>query len=193
MNRLTVLAAAALVFGAVVALLCWHHDDLAMRRLTEQGRPRCSMSGRSCQQAGCCAQMFDRCFQQHDGVAYCRASCSPGTGWSCQQPFAHPLAKARQTEQWPDLVAVCSAGMVLVQNEAYIQKYNASCDVYCHRGAGPAVRNPMMFGLIGEGLGVKCRAISHAPASTVLLWCCIGCRAAGIPNASEHKAKVFFG
>ena len=24
--------------------------------------------------------------------------------------------------------------------EAYIQKYNASCDVYCHRGAGPAVR-----------------------------------------------------
>ncbi|CAE7728168.1 unnamed protein product [Symbiodinium sp. CCMP2456] len=153
MNRLSVLAAAALVFGAVVALLCWHHDDLAMRRLTEQGRPRCSMSGRSCQQSGCCAQMFDRCFQQHDGVAYCRASCSPGTGWSCQQPFAHPLAKARQTEQWPDLVAVCSAGMVLVENEAYTQKYNASCDVYCHRGAGPAVRNPM-FGLIGEGLGV---------------------------------------
>ena len=125
------------MFGAVVALLCWHHDDLAMRRLTEQGAvgtvftvsaaiswwqfatvaasrallepqaahaapclwadfrdsglasevirsywpmqygakllklstSRCpstassTRSGRSCQQSGCCAQMFDRCFQ----------------------------------------------------------------------------------------------------------------------------------
>ncbi|CAL1135309.1 unnamed protein product [Cladocopium goreaui] len=77
---------------------------------------------------------------------------SPRKGWSCHEPFAHPLAKARHTEEWPDVVAVCSAGMVLVEREAFQQKYNATCDQYCEKGAGPSVRT-LMFGLQGRGNG----------------------------------------
>ena len=36
-----------------------------------------------------------------------------------QEPFAHPLAIARQTEKWPDVVATCGAGTVLVDPQAF--------------------------------------------------------------------------
>ena len=49
-----------------------------------------------------------------DGLAWLKFAAAP-RGWSCHEPFAHPLAKARHTEEWPDVVAVCSAGMVLVE------------------------------------------------------------------------------
>ena len=38
-----------------------------------------------------------------------------------QVPFAHPLAVARQTEQWPDVVAVCGSGIALVDPQAFTQ------------------------------------------------------------------------
>ena len=40
-------------------------------------------------------------------------------GPSWQEPFAHPLAIARQTEKWPDVVATCGAGTVLVEPKAF--------------------------------------------------------------------------
>eukprot|EP00435_Cladocopium_sp_Y103_P075441 s27_g57.t2 len=150
----------ALLASTTLVLMCvalgWlgHNRILVQpneRRLGE-GRPRCTMSGRSCQQTHCCAQMHDRCFQQFGESSFCRPSCSPRKGWSCHEPFAHPLAKARHTEEWPDVVAVCSAGMVLVEREAFQQKYNATCDQYCEKGAGPSVRT-LMFGLQGRGNG----------------------------------------
>ena len=54
-------------------------------------------------------------FQVHPKVHPKASPAAAATGWSCHEPFAHPLAKARDTEEWPDVVAVCSAGMVLVE------------------------------------------------------------------------------
>eukprot|EP00434_Breviolum_minutum_P022352 symbB.v1.2.019727.t1/scaffold1626.1/size108921/1 len=150
------LVASATLFLVCTALAWFGHHRLPVQPLAEvrrlgAGRPRCSMSGKSCQQTHCCAQMHDRCFQQVADSSFCRPSCSPSR-WSCHEPFAHPLAKARHTEEWPDVVAVCSAGMVLVEREAFQQKYNATCDQYCQKGAGPSVR-AWMFGLHGRGNG----------------------------------------
>eukprot|EP00913_Durusdinium_trenchii_P017003 g15988.t1 len=129
---------ATLFLGLLALAGLAQHDQ--PRRL-----PRCSMSGTSCHTTQCCALMHDRCFQQAGEASFCRASCAPRegarcSGWSCHEPFAHPLAKARHTEDWPDIMAVCSAGMVLVERNAFHVKYNATCDQYCQKGAGPSVR-----------------------------------------------------
>ena len=39
--------------------------------------------------------------------------------FSLEEPFAHPLAVARQTEKWPDVVAICGAGTALVDPTAF--------------------------------------------------------------------------
>ena len=41
------------------------------------------------------------------------------TSFPREEPFAHPLALARQTEKWPDVVAICGAGTALVDPMAF--------------------------------------------------------------------------
>lgn len=67
-------------------------------------------------------------------------------------PFAHPLAVARQTEQWPDVVAVCGSGIALVDPQAFTQKYNNKCEDFC-KAAGEVINEPTMFAVTGLGYG----------------------------------------
>eukprot|EP00438_Fugacium_kawagutii_P019823 Skav227918 [mRNA] locus=scaffold146:156765:158611:+ [translate_table: standard] len=47
--------------------------------------------------------------------------------WSSpqQEPFAHPFAVARQTEKWPDVVAICGAGTALVDPTAFEETHGS--------------------------------------------------------------------
>ena len=59
-----------------------------------------------------------------------------------QETFAHPLAQARQTERWPDVLAVCGAGDVLVEPTAFSETYGGRCESFCRR-AGLAIQESL--------------------------------------------------
>lgn len=111
-----------------------------------QERAACAPHRGSCVDTQCCASITDSCFEKDEGWYGCRSSCAPGKPdpmdspqfrqpWTCTQPHAHAQAKARKTPQWPDLVAVCSTGEVLVQPDAFLKVYDSDCQTYCRKGA----------------------------------------------------------
>ncbi|CAE8608811.1 unnamed protein product [Polarella glacialis] len=107
--------------------------------------PFCSLHGRDCQTTHCCSMPTDTCFQRNLTWARCRASCKPGVPdpagarWSCLTPFEDIRAIARRTELWPDIIAVCSPGVALVEHRSFYAQYRGSCLEFCVDGAGKAV------------------------------------------------------
>jgi len=101
----------------------------------------CSASGDSCSDNHCCSSTSDSCFQTGDreSESQCLRSCTPGVDGPCNQPFAHPFARARETYKWPDTECVISAGVALVNSDKWVNKYDSSCQKYCVEGAGKAV------------------------------------------------------
>eukprot|EP00929_Paragymnodinium_shiwhaense_P009397 TRINITY_DN113567_c0_g1_i1.p1 TRINITY_DN113567_c0_g1~~TRINITY_DN113567_c0_g1_i1.p1 ORF type:complete len:237 (+),score=14.50 TRINITY_DN113567_c0_g1_i1:84-713(+) len=105
----------------------------------------CTSEAYECEGPNCCKTNGMSCFEKNKTWAACRPSCAPADltdasqAWTCRLPFAHPLAQARETYRWPDLVAVCSAGEALVSPQAFYSTYGSSCEEYCMRGAGKVV------------------------------------------------------
>eukprot|EP00929_Paragymnodinium_shiwhaense_P035929 TRINITY_DN19324_c0_g2_i3.p1 TRINITY_DN19324_c0_g2~~TRINITY_DN19324_c0_g2_i3.p1 ORF type:complete len:215 (+),score=21.67 TRINITY_DN19324_c0_g2_i3:175-819(+) len=117
--------------------------------LVEEGssQARCTSQSWDCKGPECCSWPKS-CFEQDDSWSACRASCAPGHAdpsgedgkpWTCRQPFADPLAQARQTYRWAHIVAVCSAGEALVDPLEFHSRYGSDCETYCRRGAGEVV------------------------------------------------------
>eukprot|EP00435_Cladocopium_sp_Y103_P027859 s1287_g6.t3 len=122
-----------------------------------------------------------------------------------EEPFAHPLALARQTEKWPDVVAVCGAGTALVDPTAFeetprrrgaagagpagfcsTKKYNGKCQNFC-TAAGKAINEPLMFAVLGPQYGEVhgCRGDKDDSYKGAVCEC-------SIPDRAGHPQMVQF-
>eukprot|EP00931_Biecheleriopsis_adriatica_P121766 TRINITY_DN96827_c0_g1_i1.p1 TRINITY_DN96827_c0_g1~~TRINITY_DN96827_c0_g1_i1.p1 ORF type:complete len:236 (-),score=37.31 TRINITY_DN96827_c0_g1_i1:74-694(-) len=142
----SLMAMSWLAVGALETKGAWQAAPLksqpALRRLSAA----CSASGEPCLESKCCADWTETCFQRDTAFARCLNSCTPGGmesnsthAWTCKTPFEDPRGIARKTELWPDIEAVCSAGLALVRLDAFEDKYRSSCSVFCSEGVGEVV------------------------------------------------------
>lgn len=76
--------------------------------------------------------------------------------WSCTQPHARPEARARETSKWPDIVAVCSTGEVLVDPHAFAETYGSDCWAFCRDGAArDQIGAEHWISMVGKGSNVS--------------------------------------
>eukprot|EP00929_Paragymnodinium_shiwhaense_P035686 TRINITY_DN19227_c0_g1_i1.p1 TRINITY_DN19227_c0_g1~~TRINITY_DN19227_c0_g1_i1.p1 ORF type:complete len:395 (+),score=55.14 TRINITY_DN19227_c0_g1_i1:84-1268(+) len=128
-----------------------------------ESKAKCAPHRGDCKETGCCAAITDTCFEKNSGWSGCRSSCAPGKSdaadppqwqqpWTCRQTHAYPQAAARETYKWPDIVAVCTTGEVLVDPKAFSDTYDQDCQKYCRNGAARGqVGAEHWISMVGKG------------------------------------------